>query len=317
MKLSLWITATALALSAPCTFAQSSRIQVALDGQRVAFGTVQPMQAGRGTLIPLRPLLTKTGKQIRWEKETNTISIFSDNDTVSVKVFPDKNFVLAGNNNITLDTAPRIVRGQIMVPVEFFQKALGMYTQENLATGAVTLQTQMPVGDNQVRVMRSSPISRARARRRADIEAYNRNRTLANANYNWYLQQQDYNRYLNERAAWERNYRNYLNSVPGPNGGFGGYAVVPTINPSVSNTVAPTVSPYVMYLYNRDFDQFMGNRPIWQTNYQAYLNMLNQNNGVFPNDVLTNEINWQNYLQAREALIQQLQNNPQPNNPPR
>jgi hypothetical protein len=274
------------------------------------------MQEGRGTLIPLRPILAQAGAQMFWERDTNTISVVGKNK-VSARIYPGRNTVQTGGNEITLDAAPRIVRGQTLVPVDFFQKVFGMYTQEDLATGAVTLQTQQQPGDNQVRVLRRSPISRARALRRADIEAYNRNRILANANYTAYLQQLDYQRYLNERAAWERAYQNYLNSVPAANGGFGGYAVVPKFNPAVANTVAPTVSPYVLFLYNQDFTQYMTNPVIWQSNYQAYLNMLNQNNGAFPNDALIREQNWQNYLQAREALIQQLQNDPVLDNPPR
>src|SRR5688572_770145 len=160
MKVRIWITTAALALTASSVFAQSNRIQVAFNGQRVAFRNIQPMQEGQGTLVPLRPILTQAGAKMFWERDTNTISVVGRN-RVSARIFPGRNTVQTGANEITLDAAPRIVRGHTLVPVDFFQKVFGMYTQEDLATGAVTLQTQQQAGDNQVRVLRRSPISRA------------------------------------------------------------------------------------------------------------------------------------------------------------
>jgi hypothetical protein len=308
MKRSLWIVAAGLALMSPGANAQSNNITVRLNGERIAFSGVRPRWEGREVLIPLRPILQRLGGRVGWEPANGTIWATMNNN-VPIRIYPSKGYALVNDRNISLSTAPQIINGQTLVPLQFFQDALGMDTQENLETGTILLVTPTAPGDNQVKVLRRSPGNRFRNARRADIEAYNRNRILANANYNAYLQQQDYNRYLNERAAWERAYRNYLKNVPGPAGVFGGYTVAPT--------VSPTITPYVMFLYNQDFNMFMADRSLWQSNYQAYLNMLNQNNGVFPNDALAREANWLNYLQAREALIEQLQNDPLPENPPR
>jgi hypothetical protein len=314
MKMGFATMATAsLMLSSLGALAQSNRIYVELDGQKVPFRTVQPIQEGRETLVPLRPIFTKLGGQMLWERDTNSISLMGKNN-FSARIYPGKNVVQADGNNIDLDTAPRIIRGQTMVPIEFFQRVLGLYTQENLGTGAIALQTGKEGVDNQVRVTRSATRNRTRRYSRADIEAYNRNRLLADANYYAYLHQQDFNRYLNQRAAWEQGYRNYL----GGNINYLGNVAV--VGPFQGVVVTPQ-GPYSVYLYNQDFMNYMTNRALWQRNYQAYLDMINQNNGAFPNETLTNEANWQNYLQARDALIQQQnnrQNNPAPrNNAPR
>jgi hypothetical protein len=296
MKLSLWITALGLGVISAGATAQSNNITVRLNGERIVFNGVRPRWEGSTALIPLRPVLQHLGGRVSWERDNGTIWATLNN--TPIRIYPDKGYALANDRNISLATAPQIINGQTLVPLQFFQEALGMNTQENLETGAIRIDTTAAPGDNQVRVLRRSPGNRISAARRANLDAYNRNRILTNRNYSWYLQQQDYNRYLNERAAWERAYRNYLNSAATPGGVFTGYSTVPTFGPSV------------LYLYGQDFNLYMANRANWLANYQAYLNLLNQNNGVFPNEALVNEANWQSYLQAREALIQELQNNP-------
>jgi hypothetical protein len=307
MNIRLWATTAALTLCAASAFAQSNRTRVVMDGKNI---TVQSVQAGRSTLVPLRPLLSKMGGQMRWEGDTKTIRI-TGNNRAAIRIYPGQNFVQVAGNNVTLEAAPQIINGQTLVPVEFFQRAFGMMTQENLETGTITLQTGVQTGDNTMRVLRNSTgnrgTNRARAFRRADIQVYNRNRILSDANYAWHLQQQDFNRYLADRAAWELAYQDYLASSPLPNGGFVGY--------TVNSPVPPAVTPYVMFLYNQDFNRFMANRGQWQTSYQAYMNMLSQNNQQFPTTQLNAQANWQAYLQAREALIQQMLNNQNQNNP--
>src|SRR5690349_8779254 len=95
MKVRVWITTAALALTASSAFAQSNRIQVAFNGQRVAFRNVQPMQEGRGTLVPLRPILAQTGAKMFWERDTNTISVLGKNK-VSARIYPGRNTVQTG-----------------------------------------------------------------------------------------------------------------------------------------------------------------------------------------------------------------------------
>jgi len=305
MKASLWITAAGLSLSSLNATAQSNNLTVRLNGERIAFGDIRPHREGSNALIPLRPILQRMGGKVSWEQDSHTVWV-SLNNNMHIRIYPSKGYALANDRNIQLTPAPQIINGQTLVPLQFFQDALGMDTQDNLQTGAILLATSVTPGDNQLRVMRRTTGNRIQNRRRADLDAYNRNRILSNANYNWYLQQQDYQRYLNEKAAWEQSYQNYLNTSPAANGVFQGY------------TTAPAISSNVLVLYNQDFNLFTTNRALWQRNYQAYLDMLNQNNGAFPVDTLTNEVNWANYLEARNALIQQLQNNQNNrNNPPR
>lgn len=293
--------AAALAISSLSVGAQSNRVTVHVNGEPITFNNILPRRAATGALIPLRPVIDRLGGQVRWEPENRTIWVSMQNDYF-VRVYPGETFVQADGRNIPIDIAPRIVRGQTFVPAQFFQKALGIDTVENLSTGDVALQTRSPQGDNEVTALRSTT-NRAQTWRRQDMDAYNRDRIMANENYQWHLQQQDYNLYLNERLAWEQAYQNYL-------------SILQAQNRNLLFGYLPSAPPYLTYLYGWDFHRYLVNRAAWQANYQAYLNMLAQNNGVFPNQTLINQADWQNYLKARENLIQQLQNNPPAQNAP-
>lgn len=292
------MTAAVMTLSSMGVLAQSNSMMVSVNGERIGFGAVQPRRAGNSALVPLRPIMDRLGGRVRWERDTGTIWVSMKNNYF-IRLFPGKNFAQVDGRNIPLSEAPQILRGQTLVPIQFFQQALGVDTIENTVTGDVAFQTEMRRGSNRVRLQRSPGWQRLEKLRRADVDRYNRDRIMANENYQWYLQQQDYQRYLNEREAWEPAYRNYMSSVPAPSQGMiSGYVQ------------GPSATPYVTFLYGLDVNQYLLNRALWQTSYQNYLNMLEQNNRAFPNQALVNEANWQNYLQAREALIQQLQNNP-------
>jgi hypothetical protein len=93
MKISLYIAAT-LSLASLGALAQSNRTNVELNGRRIALRTVQPMQAGRDKLIPLRPLIARMGGRIQWERDTNTIVVSTKNER-SARIYPGKNFVQA------------------------------------------------------------------------------------------------------------------------------------------------------------------------------------------------------------------------------
>lgn len=294
-------TLAALTMNLTGAFAQSNRINVNYNGQRVLFGNVSPVRMGEVTMIPLKPVLQKMGGQMKWEPSTGTVWVSMKNDFTS-RIYPNKTLAHVNGNAITLDVAPRIINGQTMVPLQFFQRVLGVDTEENIATGAIVLQAgAQPAGNQELIIRRRATPARLTNRRRTEIAAYNRNRILANANYNRYLQQLDYQRYIKDRAAWEQSYQNYLANAQADYGVFQGY------------DTPPTLSPYEWYLYNQDFNAYTANRALWQRTYQNYMGVVVQNGNVL---AVPNLPDWQSYLQAREAMLQQYRNNTPPTGVP-
>lgn len=99
-------------------------IRVVVNGERVMFPDAQPyMDSNNRVLIPVRFVSEELGAKVNWNKNTKTVTIVDNNNTVVLVVGEKKMKV----NGVTkqLDTKAIIKNTRTFVPLRFVSEALG------------------------------------------------------------------------------------------------------------------------------------------------------------------------------------------------
>ena len=107
-----------------------------LNGEMLEVGT-EP-RVGSGTMyVPLRDVAIALGGKVDWEP-TNGVAIVYINDHIATLQSND-NTVDVDGEKTELQTHPWIDNGEMMVPVRFFESALGYGLDADAANGIVSL----------------------------------------------------------------------------------------------------------------------------------------------------------------------------------
>jgi len=96
------------------------------------------LEDGR-TLIPMRKLFETLGAKVVWDGKKKTVTALKDKTDIILTI--DSNKVIVNGKSITLDTTPKVIKSQTMVPVRFVSETLGSNVKWDPKTSIVSVIT--------------------------------------------------------------------------------------------------------------------------------------------------------------------------------
>lgn len=81
-----------------------------------------PLENDR-TLVPMRVIFEALGAQVEWDGETQTVTATKDGKTMRLQI--DKNELYVGDEMVRLDTPPRLIEGNTLVPLRAVSESFG------------------------------------------------------------------------------------------------------------------------------------------------------------------------------------------------
>jgi hypothetical protein len=137
----VWSLVLVLVLSSVTAFADE--IVITIDSDKVEFTEdlgFPFIDENNRTLVPFRATLEKFGAQVEWNNE-DRIAIASKGEIV-VQVPIDKNYILKNDEEVTIDTAARIVNGRTYLPIRAVIEAFGAEVQWDAALNTVVITSE-------------------------------------------------------------------------------------------------------------------------------------------------------------------------------
>ena len=120
-------------------FAEEAAVNVSVNGTQVVFADQKPVIEEERTLVPVRGVLEAMGIEVTWDKETQTIEMKQGDTTASLVI--GSNVLTKGEENITLDVAPKIIGERTMLPIRAVAEAFGAEVTWNETTNEVSITT--------------------------------------------------------------------------------------------------------------------------------------------------------------------------------
>ncbi|MFC3803741.1 TraB/GumN family protein [Cohnella sp. GCM10012308] len=117
--------------------AAAKPVSVWMDGSAVQFKQGDPMVENGTTLVPMRPLLEKLGVALNWDAKSQ--SVMGTKSGLSFALQAGNRTAVVNGVVVTLDVAPRIVRGTTYVPLRFVAEAIGYKVTWDAKNNAVSL----------------------------------------------------------------------------------------------------------------------------------------------------------------------------------
>ena len=122
-------------------------INVVVDGNKVEFTDQQPVIIDGRTLVPIRAVMERMGKQVGWDGETNQVTV--SDEYITVKLSIDSNIM---NNKVTdpvtgevfeydteLDVAPTVINDRTCLPIRAVVEAFGISVSWDEETNSVLI----------------------------------------------------------------------------------------------------------------------------------------------------------------------------------
>ncbi|MBE9916253.1 copper amine oxidase N-terminal domain-containing protein [Paenibacillus donghaensis] len=142
----LWVTLVAVLMVVTLSLqpaqvegaAASKRISVFVDGVKLNPVQAPTMIKGR-TMLPMRVIFEALGATVQWSAQTKTVTAYSNDTTVVLKV--GSKTASVNNRNVSLDAPAQILNGATMVPVRFVSETLGAQVDWNGLSQVVTITT--------------------------------------------------------------------------------------------------------------------------------------------------------------------------------
>ncbi len=98
----------------------AKEISVTLNGVPINFD-VQPQIMNDRTMVPLRAIFEALGATVEWDKNTQTVTAYSDDTTVIATI--GSKYMYINYIKTAIDVAPVIVNGRTLVPARFVAEA--------------------------------------------------------------------------------------------------------------------------------------------------------------------------------------------------
>ena len=86
------------------------------------YDNVEPEIEGDRVLLPIRAITETLGAVVTWDGKTGKITI--TNDDVSIELTIGSQTALVNGEEVTLDVAPKIIKGRTMLPMRFITETL-------------------------------------------------------------------------------------------------------------------------------------------------------------------------------------------------
>lgn len=119
-------------------------IKVSVEGEVVAL-IPDPVIVNDRTLAPMEEMLGALGIAYAVDEESNTIMTMKDGKAAVMQV--DNTIFGIDNAEATLDAAPQIVEGEIMIPVRAVAEAYGYYVDWIAEERCVVIEVLTPPGE--------------------------------------------------------------------------------------------------------------------------------------------------------------------------
>jgi len=115
-------------------------VTVSVDGKPVSFsGQGAVFDSGRDlVLIPLRPVCDALGAQVEWDEPAQIASVTFMNKNVEISLNSSRGTVNGKEFELSADAV--VMNGDIMVPLDFMQKALGSKATWNAGAKSVAIE---------------------------------------------------------------------------------------------------------------------------------------------------------------------------------
>ena len=117
----------------------SKAIQVAFDGQRIAFDVQPRIEAGM-PVAPFRHIFEHTGGQVMWVPKTHIVRAVNADREIIIRV-GGKTATVNGQQ-VTMDKAAFIEKGRTIVPLSFVGKSLDVNVKYDPATGHLDITSK-------------------------------------------------------------------------------------------------------------------------------------------------------------------------------
>ncbi|MBC8138199.1 MAG: hypothetical protein H8F28_20155 [Fibrella sp.] len=114
-------------------------IQVAFDGERIAFDVAPHVEAGM-PVAPFRQIFEHTGGRVSWSNQTKTMRATNSNREIVIGV-GSKSATVNGAK-VSMDRAAVLDRGRTVVPLNFVGKALDVNVQYDPVTGRLSITSK-------------------------------------------------------------------------------------------------------------------------------------------------------------------------------
>lgn len=106
------------------------------------YDTAPIIQNGR-TIVPIRAVVENMGGSVEWDNESQTISIYRDDNIVELKINSERAYV--NGEEYTLDAVPVIINSRTFLPVRFVSEGLGFDVEWNESLQQITITAQNTV----------------------------------------------------------------------------------------------------------------------------------------------------------------------------
>ncbi len=114
-------------------------IQVAFDGDRIAFDVAPRVEAGM-PVAPFRQIFEHTGGRVSWSNETKTMRATNSDREIVIGV--GKKTATVNGATVSMDRAAMLDRGRTVVPLNFVGKALDVNVQYDPTTGRLSITSK-------------------------------------------------------------------------------------------------------------------------------------------------------------------------------
>lgn len=122
-----------------------SPVTVVINGDKQTFDQ-SPVIVNDSTLVPLRGVFEKLGAEVKWDGDSQKVTILKDTNIVTVTV--GSKVAFQNGKPIELNVEPRLVSDRVMVPLRFVSEAIGAGVDWDQATRTVSITTAGNVGSN-------------------------------------------------------------------------------------------------------------------------------------------------------------------------
>ncbi len=140
-RVGLLLAGTLVLLAALFSLTQAATapaaIRVTVDGTALALETAPQVVNGR-VMLPYRAIAERLGARVSWDSRTRAVTVSKGNDVMQLTV--GQTAATNRGNNITLDAAPLLVDGRVLVPLRFLGEGLGYSVSWDGASRAVALR---------------------------------------------------------------------------------------------------------------------------------------------------------------------------------
>jgi hypothetical protein len=104
-------------------------IRVMVNGERVRFEDVTPIEMNGRVLVPVRGVLEQLGADVSWRPETQRV--IASNDDVTIQLRLGDRRARVNGKDVWLDVPARTYEDRTMVPLRFLGEALGATVRWN------------------------------------------------------------------------------------------------------------------------------------------------------------------------------------------